>query len=107
MGLAYILVAVLSAAVAIFALQNNQPLAVRFVAWKLDDVPLAGALLVALAVGFILAAVPLSIGRWRSRSRIRALEAKVERLESALTTREAAVLTPRPAPPSIPSTRSA
>ena len=105
MGLAYILVGVISAAVAVFTLQNHQPMPLRFVAWTLDGVPLAGAILAALAAGLILAAVPLSIELWRSRARMRALEAKVEMLESALTTRDTALLTPRPAP--VVTTRSA
>jgi uncharacterized integral membrane protein len=107
MGLAYVIVGVLSAAVAVFALQNNQPMSLRFVAWSLEDVPLAGAVLGALAIGLVLAAVPLSITNWRTRSRVRQLETKVEMLEAALTTRDTALLTPRPAPVPLPTTRSA
>jgi len=71
MGLAYVVVALLSAAVAVFALQNNQPMSVRFLAWSLDNVPLAGAILAALGAGLVLAAVPLSISSWRWRARAR------------------------------------
>ena len=105
MGFAYVIVGLLSAAVAVFALQNNQPLSLRFIAWSVDEVPLAGAVLVALAAGLILGAVPLAISSWRHRSRARALESKVEMLESALTVRDSALLTPRPVVP--PITRSA
>ena len=101
MGVAYVLVALLSAAVAVFALQNNESMSVRFLAWSLDGVPLAGALLVALGVGLVVAALPLSITQWRWRSRARALEAKVDMLESALATRENALLTPRSVPPRV------
>jgi len=107
MSFAYVVVAILSAAVAVFALQNNQTMSLRFIGWSLDSVPLAGAILTALAAGLILAAVPLSIEIWRLRSRVRALDAKVDMLESALTMRDAALLTPRPPAPSMPSTRSA
>ncbi len=109
MGLAYVLVGMLSAAVAVFVLQNPQTIPLRFVVWSLDTVPLAGAVLGALAIGLILATVPLSIELWRWRSRARALEAKAEMLESALTTRDAALLMPRPvpAPTPVPNTRSA
>ena len=108
MGLAFIIVGIVSAGIAVFALQNNQPLSLRFIAWSLDNVPLAGAILVALAAGLILAAVPLLFSNWRLRSRARAAERKVDMLESALATREAAHLTPRPAPaPLPPSTRTA
>ena len=68
MGLAYILVGILSAAVAVFSLQNTQPMPLRFVVWSLDGVPLAGAILAALATGLVLAAVPLSIELWRARA---------------------------------------
>jgi putative membrane protein len=97
MGIAYVVVALLSAAVAVFALQNNQPMSLRFLAWSLESVPLAGALLVSLGAGLLLGAVPLWVSQWRWRSRARALEAKVDMLESALTTRDTALLTPRPA----------
>ena len=107
MGLAYILVGILSAAVAVFSLQNTQPMPLRFVIWSLAGVPLAGAILAALATGLILAAVPLSIELWRARARMRSLEAKVEMLESALTTRDTALLAPRPVPAPVPTTRSA
>ena len=109
MGLAYVLVGVLSAAVAVFVLQNPQTIPLRFVVWTLDSVPLAGAVLGALATGLILATVPLSIELWRWRARARALDTKVDMLESALTTRDAALLTPRPAPAPapMPSVRSA
>jgi uncharacterized integral membrane protein len=107
MGFAYVLVAILSAAVAVFALQNNTPMSVRFLGWALD-VPLAGAILASLAIGMVVTAIPLLISQWRWRHRARALETKVEMLETALRTRETALLTPRPvAPPTPPSVRSA
>ena len=110
MGLAYVLVGLISAAIAVFALQNNQSLSLRFIAWSLDDVPLAGAVLVSLAAGLILGAVPLAVANLRLRSRIRKLEAKTEMLEAALApARDPAHLTPRsvPPPPSFPTSRSA
>ena len=107
MGFAYIVVAIVSAAIAIFALQNNQPMSLRFIAWSIENVPLAGAVLVSFAAGMLLVGVPLSIQRLRWRSRMRALEARVEMLEAALSTRDAALLAPRPGPTVVPSTRSA
>jgi uncharacterized integral membrane protein len=107
MAIAYLIVGVLSAAIAVFALQNNQPMSLRFVAWSLEGVPLAGAILVALAAGLILAAVPLAISNVRHRSRVRRLEAKVEMLETAIAARDAVHLTPRPAPAPLPNPRSA
>ena len=107
MGLAYVLVGILSAAVAVFALQNTQTMPIRFVVWSLEGVPLAGAILASLATGLILAAVPLSIELWRARARVRTLETRTEMLESALTMHDAALLTPRPVPTPMPTARSA
>ena len=108
MGFAYVVVAVVSAAVAVFALQNNTPMSVRFLAWGIDNVPLAGAILGSLAAGMVVTAVPLLISRWRWRRRVRALETQLEMLEAEPSPREPAVLTPRPAvPPSPPDARRA
>ena len=110
MGFAYILVAILSAAVAVFALQNNTPMSVRFLTWTLNDVPLAGAILGSLAAGMVVTAIPLMISRWQWRRRARALETKVDMLETALASRETALLAQRPAappPPPPPTIRSA
>lgn len=109
MGLAYVIVGIVSAAVAVFAVQNNQPMSMRFLEWNLPSVPLAGAILAALAAGLLLAAIPLTITQWRARRRVRALESKCEMLESALATRERdqALMTPRPAPTAVPTTRTA
>jgi uncharacterized integral membrane protein len=107
MGFAYVVVALLSAAVAVFALQNNTPMSVRFLAWAME-VPLAGAILASLATGVVVAGVPLLISRWRWRRRAHTLELKVDTLETALAARETALLTPRPVtPPTPPSARTA
>ena len=102
-----LLVGLLSAAIAVFALQNNEPMTVRFLGWSLDNIPLAGAILAAFGMGLLLASIPLSYAQWRWRSRARALEARVDTLESALSARDAAVLTPRPAPTAVPPARTA
>jgi uncharacterized integral membrane protein len=103
MGFAYILVAILSAAVAVFALQNNTPMSVRFLGWTLPEVPLAGAILASLITGMVVTAIPLMISQWRWRRRARTLETKVDMLETALSARETALLNQRPvAPPPAP-----
>lgn len=109
MGLAYVIVGLVSAAVAVFAVQNNYPMSVKFLQWTLPDVPLAGAVLGALAAGLVLAAIPLSIGQWRWRRRVRTLESKCDMLESALAARERdnALMTPRPVPAPMPTSRTA
>ena len=82
MAVGYLVVAVLAAAVAVFALQNGAPTPVRFLAWSLDGIPLAGLILGSFAAGLITGAVPLVVHRWRARSQLRRLEAQVRTLES-------------------------
>jgi uncharacterized integral membrane protein len=105
MAVGYAIVAILAAAVAVFALQNSNPTAIRFAVWSLDGVPLAGLVLVSLVAGIIVAGVPLWIQRWRLRSRVRALERRVQALESAPPERASGstALPPRSAPPPPPA----
>jgi uncharacterized integral membrane protein len=98
-AIGYLLVAIVAASVAVFALQNAEPTRIRFLFWVMETVPLAALILVSFAAGLIMAGVPLWLGRWRLRARARALEARVAALE-------------RPAPsaassPSAPSSPSA
>jgi uncharacterized integral membrane protein len=95
-ALGYLLVAVLTAAVAIFALQNGTPVVVRFLVWTIRDVSIAALTLVSLATGLVLAGLPLSITRWRLRSRARTLEIQVKQLQTALADRDRALLAQRP-----------
>ena len=92
MTLGYVLVAILGAGVAVFALQNGEPTRIRFLVWSVDAVPVAGVILISLAIGIVLTGVPLWIDRWRLRARVRILERRLVELE-----RERAQ--PRGAPP--------
>lgn len=82
--LGYALVAVIAAAVAVFALQNSAPTSIRFLVWRMDDLPVAAVVLGALAAGIALAGVPLALLRWSARARVRTLEARVRDLEARL-----------------------
>jgi putative membrane protein len=102
MGFAYLVVAVVAAAVAVFALQNGQPTPLRFLGWTIDAVPVAGAVLGALVAGLVVAGVPLSIERWRWRSRTRSLEKRVAALERTVEAqRPVAAPAPTPAPAAV------
>jgi uncharacterized integral membrane protein len=101
MAFGYLVVALLAAAVATFALQNPEPISVHFLFWSTQALPIAGVTLGALAAGLIVAGVPLAIARRRWRSRCRGLESRVATLESSLAERERALATP-PAPPPRP-----
>jgi uncharacterized integral membrane protein len=91
MAIGYVVVAALAAAVAVFALQNGAPTPVRFLAWSLDGIPLAGLILGSFTAGLIIGVVPLAVHRWRAGSRVRQLEAQVRTLEAR---REQAPLPP-------------
>jgi uncharacterized integral membrane protein len=93
MALGYLLVALLGVSVAVFALQNGTSAPVRFLVWNLENVPLAGLILGALAAGLVIAGVPLGIQRWAARKQVRRLEARVKDLEAAL-----AQTPPKPTP---------
>lgn len=98
MTFGYIVVAIVAAAIAVFALQNGEPTPVRFVTWSVEGFPLAGLILLSLAGGLVVAGVPLLIQRWRLRARVRTLERRVRELEGARSSAPA----PAPAPPRDP-----
>jgi putative membrane protein len=98
MTFGYIVVALLTAAVVVFAFQNGTPVSVRFLMWTVPEISVAAVILIALVSGLLIAAIPLWIQRWRLRHRVRGLESQVRQLETALAERNKAVLAPRPAP---------
>jgi uncharacterized integral membrane protein len=91
-ALGYLLAALASAAIAVFALQNSEHTRVRFLVWSVDGLPVAAVALGALAVGLVIVGLPcaLRIRRWRSQAL--ALEARVRSLETALAERDRALL---------------
>ena len=104
MTFGYVVVALLTAAVVVFAFQNGTPVSVRFLTWTVPEVSTAAVILIALVTGLLIAAIPLWLQRWRLRVRVRGLESQVRQLETALEERNKAVLTPRPTPiPDQPS----
>jgi uncharacterized integral membrane protein len=104
MAFGYLIVALLAAGVAVFALQNGAPTPVRFLAWNLEGLPLAGLILGALAAGLLIAGIPLGIQRWKARARVRRLEARVNELEAraAMPAQLPSAPTPRGSAPSAP-----
>ena len=96
MALGYLVAAVLAAAVAVFALQNGAPTPVRFLAWQLESVPLAGLILGALAAGLVIAGIPLGLQRWQARAQARRLEARVKELEARPPTTTGSAPSARP-----------
>jgi uncharacterized integral membrane protein len=100
MALGYLVVAMLAAGIAVFALQNSTQTHVTFLFWRYEGVPVSALILVALGVGLLVAGFPLWIQRWRLRSRVRTLETRVKMLEAAVEERHRATLAqPPPRPP--------
>jgi uncharacterized integral membrane protein len=102
MALGYFVVALVAAAVAVFALQNGTPVSVKFLVWTPPAVSLAALVLGALAAGLIVVGLPLWIQRWRLRSRVRTLTTQVRQLETSLADRERALLAQRTSPAARP-----
>jgi len=88
MSLAYFLVALLGAAIAVFAIQNNSAVVIRFLAWRLEGA-LSLVILLSALLGVVLTAMLGVVRHWKMRSRIRQLENQIARV-------------PAPAPQSVP-----
>jgi uncharacterized integral membrane protein len=84
MGSKYVFVAVLASAITLFALQNNAPVSIRFLVWRLQDVPLATVIMMSGAAGIVLAGGPLWFERWRLRARVRSLKTRLSAAEALL-----------------------
>lgn len=104
MALGYLIVALLAAAVAVFALQNSAETRVQFLVWTLEGLPVAAVALVSLAIGLVVAGLPLWIRSWRWRSQARSAQARAAMLDKALAERDQMLLR-RQAPPEPPASR--
>jgi uncharacterized integral membrane protein len=80
MPMAYLLVALLGAAIALFAVQNNNPVVIRFLVWQAEGA-LSLVVLLSVLVGIILTALLGVVRHWKLRSRIRQLEDRLARSE--------------------------
>ena len=72
----YLLGVVAAVAIAIFALQNTAHVTVRFLAWKVEEAPLAAVILVSGAVGGFVMTLVGWVQRLKLRTKIRQLEAR-------------------------------
>jgi uncharacterized integral membrane protein len=84
MTLAYILLVLVGAACAVFALQNMDPVVIRFLGWRVEGMPLALVILLSVLGGLIFASCVGLLRYWKLRSRIRQLEAKLAAAERPL-----------------------
>jgi uncharacterized integral membrane protein len=70
----YLLVALVGAAVAVFAAQNLDPVVIRFLTWRIEGAPLALVIILSVVAGAFTASLVGGIKNLRLRSRIRQLE---------------------------------
>ena len=90
MTFAYVLMGLVGAACAVFALQNMDPVVIRFISWRVEGMPLALVMLLSMLGGLVFASCVGLLRRWKLRSRIRQLEAQLAAQE-------------RPGPPTPPA----
>lgn len=84
MTLAYILLVLVGAACAVFALQNMDQVVIRFLGWRVEGMPLALVILLSVLGGLVFASCVGLLRYWKLRSRIRQLEAKLAAAERPL-----------------------
>jgi lipopolysaccharide assembly protein A len=94
----YVLMALIGAAVAVFALQNLDPVVIRFLGWRRDGMPLAAVILISIVAGLVFSSLIAFVRHFKLRRRIRQLEAQLHRVE-------AGAAAARPAMPSDPGLR--
>ena len=75
MTLAYLLMALVGAVCAVFALQNMVRVDISFLGWRAESIPLALVILLSVLGGLIFASCAGLLRHWKLRSRIRQLEA--------------------------------
>jgi uncharacterized integral membrane protein len=79
----YLLMAVVGVLAMIFAVQNPDPVAVRFLQWRIADLPLSLVILFSAIIGVICAAVSGFAQQVRLKLKIRQLERRIAQLSDA------------------------
>ena len=74
MVVVYLLLVLIGAATAIFAIQNTDAVVIRFIGWRVEGMPLALVILLSVLVGLFVGSTVGLIQQVRLRSRIRQLE---------------------------------
>ena len=76
MTVAYLLVALIGAAIALFAIQNINPVVVRFLGWQIETA-LSLLVLLSTVIGIVLASLAGLVRHWKLRATIRQLESRL------------------------------
>ena len=91
----YVFMALVGAAAALFAVQNLDPVVIRFLVWRIEGMPLALVILVSAFVGVVFASLSGFAQQWRLRSRLRQLENHVAQLADTQRSGQKAESPPR------------
>jgi uncharacterized integral membrane protein len=89
MSIVYVLMILIGAAGAIFALQNIDPVVIRFLVWRLEGAPLAMVIILSIAIGVIFTALFGLVQQFKLRSKIRHLEADLARASAGAERQQA------------------
>jgi uncharacterized integral membrane protein len=82
MAVVYLVVALVGAAIAIFAIQNISSVTIRFMGWQVEAA-LSLLVLLSILVGIVLTSLVGLVPHWKLRSKIRQLENRLARLPPA------------------------
>ncbi len=82
MAILYLVMALVGAAAAVFALQNIQPVVVSFLGWRIDGAPLALVIMLSALAGVVVVSLIALVQQWKLRSRIRQLEHRLAKSPS-------------------------
>lgn len=82
MAIVYLLMAFVGAAAAIFALQNVDPVVIRFLGWRVEGAPLSMVIMLSVLAGVVLTSLVGLVQQWKLRSRIRHLENRLAQTPS-------------------------
>ena len=91
----YVLMALVGAAAAVFAIQNLDPVVIRFLVWRVEGMPLALVILISAFIGVVFASLSGFAQQWRLRSRLRQLENQVAQLADTQRSSQRAEPPPR------------
>ena len=89
MSIVYVLMILIGAAGAIFALQNIDPVVIRFLVWRLEGAPLAMVIILSIAIGVVFTSLVGLVQQLKLRSKIRHLEANLTKASAAAERQQA------------------
>jgi lipopolysaccharide assembly protein A len=79
MAILYLVVALVGALVAVFAIQNINPVVIRFLGWQMEGA-LSLVVLLSILLGIVLTSLVGFVPHWKLRAKIRQLENRVAQL---------------------------